>query len=265
MKKTITISILLLLPIIGICQKFYDEKDFNSYIDFTTNTINLNIEGNKIEGVFTEIRDKDYKLHLVVKGVNNIHAVIKKYSSYSFYGLDILKGDYDDVLKEFKKGRKYKNVEVLFSNLPSEEVYKEISLISESTKEMMIETERKREEEKKKEEEFKIKLTESNMEGVYKIKILKHRNLDFKTTDTFGKIIITDIGITIETEIPSLDLLRSSYNVSLSDPSERSFVCNINKGYGDFFSLKINENKTVGGLTVMNGGNSTTTTFMIVE
>ena len=30
-------------------------------------------------------------------------------------------------------------------------------------------------------------------------------------------------------------------------------------------TLTINEDKTVGGLTVMNGKNSTTTTFMIVE
>ena len=246
-------------------QKYFNEDDYNSYIDYTTNSINLTIEGNKIEGVFTEMEGKDYYKYLVVKGNNNIHSVIKKFSSDGFFGLDILKGNYDDVLKEFKKGRKYKKSEVIFSNLPSDGVYEGISLISETIKEMRVEAEIKREEEKKKEEEFKIKFAESNMEGVYKIKILKHRNLDYKNTETFGKIIITEVGITIETEIPSLDLLRSSYNVSSSKPLGRSFVCNINKGYGDFFSLTINEGKTVGGLTVMNGRNSVTTTFMIVE
>ena len=37
------------------------------------------------------------------------------------------------------------------------------------------------------------------------------------------------------------------------------------KGYGKLFSFTIDKDKTVGGITVMNGRNYTTTTFMVVK
>lgn len=254
-------KVFLLISIISIniiySQKYFNEDDLDSYIDYTTNTINLTLEGNKVEGVFTKMKGKDYYDYLVAKGNNNTHLVMKILTNDRFYGYEVLKGDYEVFLKEFNKGRKYKKTEVLFSNI-SEKLNYDLNFVSESSVKRMMEK-------KLSEESFSKNFKESNMEGVYKIKIFKHRNLDYKNVDTFGKIIITEVGITIETEIPSLDLIRSSYNKSSSKPLERQFVCNINKGYGDFFSLTINEDKTVGGLTVMNGRNSTTTTFMIVE
>lgn len=239
-------------------QKYFNEKDLDSYIDYTTKSINLTIDGNKVEGVFTKMKGKDYYEYLVVKGNNNIHLVMKILTNDRFYGYDVIKGDYNLFLKEFKKGRKYKKTEVLYSNLPSQKIDYELNFISESTVKRKME-------QKLAEESFLNDFKQSDIEGVYKIKIFKHRNLDYKNVDTFGKIIITDVGVTIQTEIPSLNLIRGSHNKSSSKPLEGSFICNINKGYGDFFSLKINEDKTVGGLTVMNGRNATTTTFMIID
>ena len=79
-----------------------------------------------------------------------------------------------------------------------------------------------------------------------------------------SKIIITEVGITIETDIPSIDLVRGSYNLDLSDEvSNGRFVCDITKGFGEFFSLSLNTDNGVGAFTSMGGSTRTTTTFKI--
>ena len=88
--------------------------------------------------------------------------------------------------------------------------------------------------------------------------------MDYSSLDTFGKIIITEIGVTIETEIVTLDLLRGSYNKSYSNPSEKELTCDVTKGYADMFTVSFNKEMTVGGMTKIKGRNSITTTFKIV-
>ena len=100
--------------------------------------------------------------------------------------------------------------------------------------------------------------------GVYDIKILTYRNIDYSNLDYNGKIIITEEGITIQTDLPTLDLLRGSYNPDISDEVNKGrFVCNISKGYGDFFITSINNEGKVGAVTVSNRGSNTTTTFTL--
>ncbi|MGC6285856.1 MAG: hypothetical protein ACON4X_09400 [Polaribacter sp.] len=90
----------------------------------------------------------------------------------------------DDVINEVKKGREYKNVKVLFTYLPSYSKMKDLKLISEA--------ERYKELIKIKEKEkFTKELSESGLKGVYKIKILKHRGIDYKNLNETGQLFIT--------------------------------------------------------------------------
>ena len=115
------------------------------------------------------------------------------------------------------------------------------------------------------EKKFDKELLESNLIGTYKIIILKHDNIDLKGIETYGKIIITEEGITIEVDIPSLSLLRGSYEKLVSEVNKNLLVCKINKGFGENFTLSINKSNNVGAFTIMNLKNSRTTSFKIKE
>lgn len=254
MKK---ILLLLLISQSLFSQKKYIESDTESYIDFTNKEVKLSYENYSIEGNYIEVDGKDFYPYMIINGGTNVW-VVRKLSNMGIMGMDILKGDYNTILKEFKKGRKYKKSELLFSNLPTNGVMDGYRLISESERERYIKM-------NKSISEFDSKIKDSEFIGVYKIKILKHRNLDYKNTETYGKIIITEVGITVETEIPSVNLLRGSYMKGDTDLDNGKFLCKVSKGYGENFSLSLNKEKTVGGLTTINGRITTTTIFTIVE
>ena len=57
-------------------------------------------------------------------------SLISHQSDLGIKGIDILKGDYKIILKEFKKKRKYKKSILLFSNLPSEKIMDGYNLLS---------------------------------------------------------------------------------------------------------------------------------------
>ena len=103
--------------------------------------------------------------------------------------------------------------------------------------------------------------------GVYNIQILKSNNLDYSSVDTLGKLYITQEGITIQTDIPSIDLVRSNYVYERCDIDKNSFVGNISKGYGEILSLNINFDGEfkVGGFSIINGRNVRTTTFKVID
>ncbi|MDC1433946.1 hypothetical protein N8147_00170 [Flavobacteriaceae bacterium] len=260
--KKLTLLLLLISQSI-LSQIKYVESDTDSYIDFTNKKVNLTYNENSIEGNFTEVTG-NYGF-IIVEGNENIW-IIKLLSDLGIKGMDILKGDYKTILKEFKKGRKYKKSELLFTNLQSEKrIMDGYRLLTQSE----VDRDKKLKEiedlKKKSEMEFDSKISNSDYLGVYKIKILKHRKLDYKNTDTFGKMIITEVGITIETDIPSVNLLRGSYVKDKVDLEKGTFLCNISKGYGDFFSLSFGKEKSFGGLTTSNGRINTTTIFKVVE
>ena len=263
MKKLLLVLVMLAFNLVN--SQTYYQNNLDNYVNYDENTIKLSYKSYNIEGSFLEERGKDYGSYLIVEGNEGIHFVMKK-NGLSFAGLDILKGDYALVLKGFKKDRKYsKKVEVLFSNLPSETKMEGIKLTSEYLIKKRLEREKKMEQEKIKANKFDKELAESGFLKTYKIKIYKHNTLDYSGVDKFGTLMITEQGITIRTEIPSIDLLRSSWDKQASNIADRNFTCNITNGYGDFFSLSMNAKQTAGGITVMSGKRSVMTIFTVVE
>lgn len=260
----------------GYSQQYYNESNFEEFIDYSSKTLKLSYQSNKIEGTFIELEGKDYGNYLLVKGEGNLNWVIKLYGRSSIYGVEVLKGDFQEVINEFKKGKGHKKVEVLFSNITNQTSMNEFSFVSQTVMEMKLETKKREEElrmlqvkkeeqEKVVEQKFQDDLSKSGLVGTYKIKILTHSNFDYKSLNTFGKIIVTEIGVTIETDIPSMGLIRSVYMNGFSEPLEGSLSCTISKGSRDFFSLRLNKKDNVGGLTQMSGRSSTTTTFLIIK
>jgi hypothetical protein len=194
----------------------------------------------------------------------------------SIYGIEVLKGDFQEVINEFKKGKGHKKVEVLFSNITNQTSMDEFSFVSKTIMEMKLESKKrederrllvakKEEQEKIEEQKFQDDLIKSGLIGTYKIKILTHSNIDYKSLNTFGKITVTEIGVTIETDIPSMGLIRSVYMNGFSEPLEGSLSCTVSKGSRDFFSLRLNKKDSVGGLTEMSGKSSNSTTFLIIK
>jgi hypothetical protein len=260
----------------GYSQQYYNESNFEEFIDYSSKTLKLSYQSNKIEGTYIELEGKDYRNYLLVKGENNLHWVIKPYGMTSIYGLEILKGDFDEVVNEFKKGKNHKKVEVLFSNITNQTSMNEFNFVSKTIMEMKLESKKREEElrllqvkkeeqEKVVEQKFQDDLIKSGLIGTYKIKILTHSNIDYKSLNTFGKITVTEIGVTIETDIPSMGLIRSVYMNGFSEPLEGSLSCTVSKGSRDFFSLRLNKKDSVGGLTEMSGKSSSTTTFLIIK
>ena len=87
------------------------------------------------------------------------------------------------------------------------------------------------------------------------------------TSDQFGSIIVTEEGITIETEIPSIDLLRSTHDKTskFNKPSKGNFWCKVSsKSYLDGMMVNFNDSKSVGSFTTLMGKNTTTTIFRVV-
>lgn len=275
MKKYLIIFIFL-ISFSGYSQKYYDESNFENYIDYTSSTLKLSYMTNKIEGNFTRTMGKDNRYYLLVDGGDNINWVIKPYGYSSIYGLEILRGSFENTVQEFNRGRGHKKVEVLFSNITSEISMSEFSFISQTEMERKLESKKREEElrllqvkkeeqEKLVEQKFQDDLIKSGLIGTYKIKILTHSNIDYKSLNTFGKITVTEIGVTIETDIPSMGLIRSVYMNGFSEPLEGSLTCTVSKGSRDFFSLRLNKNNKVGGITEMSGKSTNTTTFLIIQ
>ena len=149
---------------------------------------------------------------------------------------------------------KYVDSDSNSSNLPSNEVLAGYSLITE-----------KEVKDKEAELKFDSEIASSPLLGVYKIDILKHRNLDYSRTQLRSRVYVTEVGITVESEIPSLALLSGSYDKKNTNIEKGRFVCNTSKGYGDIFSLTLNMEYKVGGLSVIDGTTVNTTTFKIID
>ena len=135
MKNT---TLLLLLITQGLISQIkYVESDTDSYIDFTNKKVNLTYKVKfnpntvykeySIEGNYTKV-DGKYGF-IIADGGENVW-IISHQSDVGINGIDILKGDYKTILKEFKKKRKYKKSILLFSNLPSEKIMDGYNLVS---------------------------------------------------------------------------------------------------------------------------------------
>jgi hypothetical protein len=255
--KILLIILLLTLAQISYSQIVYNKKNIYEFIDYNNNTLKLSYDLYSIEAGFKIIKVK-YDKYIIAKGNDGIHWVIRPSGKSFFHGIDILKGDYEKTLKELKKGRKYRKTEVLFSNLPSYSTMDDFRFITEKEKEKIKSQELKK-------ESVASEIIESGLIGTYNIEILRHDNLDYSKVQTTGKIIITSKGVTIQTQIPTLGLLRGSYWVEQTNPLKRDLVCNVSKGYGDFFTMRLSSSKTAGAFTIMSGSRSQTTTFMVTN
>ena len=112
-------------------QVFYDKQNQDFFINYDSKQLNLKYKETIINGTFEEVRGSDFYTYLVANG-GNVHLVMKKLTDYKFYGVDILKGEYKDVLKGFKRDRKYgSKVEIIYSSLPSLSSQDDFDLMSE--------------------------------------------------------------------------------------------------------------------------------------
>lgn len=256
MKKLLFILLLFVIQF-SYSQTVYNKKNINDFIDYSNNTLKLSYDLYSIEGGFDIIKVK-YDKYIIAKGEEGIHWVIRPLGKSFVYGIDILKGEYKRTLKELKKGRKYKKTEVLFSNLPSNSTMDNLRFISEEEKDKIKLKELKK-------ERVASEIIESGLVGTYNIEILRHDNLDYSKVQTKGKIIITSVGVTIQTEIPTLGLLRGSYWVEQTNPLKRDLVCNISKGFGEYFTMRLSSSKRAGAFVVMSGSRSETTTFIVTD
>lgn len=233
-------------------QKFYVKSNTDLFIDYNTKTANLIFKDYTITGTFSELNHKKNNYLIINEGKKN--WVIKILNQSEIYGIDVLEGQKELIYKEVKKGRKYKKSKLVFTNLPSDKGLNELNMIDESTK------------------TFITKLSKSDLIGVYDIEIRRSSNVSFVGLDVYGKLYILENGITFQSDLVTLDLIRGSYNYSGNpgDPENGSFCCKINKGIGDFFCLVIdkkNSDRSVqtGAITVNSGGINTTTTFRVVQ
>lgn len=268
MKQLVLLSFFATITFALSSQVYYDKNDFSNYLDTDSMRVKLAYNEYSIEGSYEEVVGRDYSAYYLVNGEGNIHWVLKKYATSKIYGIDILQGDYATVKKEFLKGRKYKNAKVVFTT-PSDDSLV-LDLISEWEKdyaESEIERKRKLLERKEKEKEkiaqFDSDLVKSGFIGTYEIKIRTHSRIDYSKLESYGKIILTEAGVTIETDIQSISLLRCSYEKGMSAPLKGEFSCRINVGYAETLVLVLDSETNSGAFTTSNGRVNKTTTFTI--
>ena len=84
MKKYLII-LFLITSFSGYSQKYYNESNFEEFVDYSSKSLNLSYQTNKIEGTFIELEGKDYRNYLLVKGEENLSWVIKLYGRSSIY------------------------------------------------------------------------------------------------------------------------------------------------------------------------------------
>ena len=137
-------------------------------------------------------------------------------------------------------------------------------------KEILLKKQMEREE-----KELKIKAANEQLQknineygGVYKVKIYKSSGITFD--NQFGKLYITEQGMTLKTEIPTMERISGSFSIPITNKIEEGmFAGNLGKGtlIYDNFILSINEDSTVAGLTLATNNYRTmdTTTLIIVE
>ena len=265
----------------------YDENTDEYYINYKTKELKLKFRDIEIEGSLALWQLRNGRKYIVVNGKNNIHMLMRFLDEETFYGIDILEGEFDDVWKGIKKLRKYdkKKVKILYSSLPSQSYDKQdFNLITERKYKLNkdleeieakynkereeIEARRKERELKEaalkaeKEEKFKKDLAESGFEGIYKLKILSSEGSSI-SGDVEGKMTITRVGITIETEVDDMELFRGVYDMVYANrPKEGKFTCRTVKGsFGNRFVVVIDKDGG-GAFTAQEGSDLyLTTTF----
>ena len=225
----------------------------------------ININNEVISGVLSDTKVKDLRFYIIENGdkvlvvrlgktvtsVNTEMEMVKSKILKDTRILDIyyLQESFKTIKKTIKKNQfeGLKSLNVIFSSIDFGDKWRDKKEIE-------------------KEIEYDEKTELENYIGVYKIRITKTGSYKM-TYDSFGTLIVTESGITIETEIPSIDLLRSTHDKTseFNTPSKGSFWCTVlSKSYLDGMMVNFNDSKSVGSFTTLMGKNTTTTIFRVV-
>ena len=274
-----TISKLLILLISTSCfSQILEDKTTNSLFDISTMNFETIINNEKLSGIVFEdnvkskgevmkfyvLENKENTLILRFRdkhSIDNCFGMIRnKQKPWNLQVNDIyyLNEPFKKIKKTIKKNKfeGLNNLNLLFSSSDFGEIW-------ELKEDKKIEVERDFEKEKEYDEKTEL----VNYLGTYKIKITKTGSYNMKS-EQFGTLIVTESGITIETEIPSIDLLRSTHDKTseFNTPSKGSFWCKVSsKSYLDGMMVVFYESKLGGSFTTLMGKNTDTTNFRIVE
>ncbi|MDB2321763.1 hypothetical protein N9V34_02455 [Flavobacteriaceae bacterium] len=104
---------------------------------------------------------------------------------------------------------------------------------------------------KKQKSEEQLQANIQKYGGVYKVKIVRSSGISFD--NELGTLYITEAGITLKTEIYSMDRISGSYAMPFTNEIEEGmFTGNLGKGTTlyDNFTLSINDKGTAAGLTL---------------
>ena len=96
---------------------------------------------------------------------------------------------------------------------------------------------------------------------------MTHDRLDYSKRKIPGKIFISDVGITLECQLFTSNLIRASHlkDAEYITPTPRNFYCKVNVGSSDYFNLNFSEDKSVGAISLQFGKLIQTTTFKILK
>lgn len=221
-------------------------QTINGELNTKNNYLTIELEGEVVKGFLTEQIVKDYKFYtiqndekILIIRFNNVLSS-KKNSVKDIYYLN---EDFKSVKKILKK-QSFENIKDLNS------IFVSSNFGGEWVDEKIISYNN---------------LTElSEYIGTYKVKILKSGSYSMKS-DQYGKLTITDVGITFESEIPTIDLIRTTHNKTseFNKPSKGKFWCSVSSGYYDDLMVVIGESS--GSFTTLRGKNTSTTIFTFVE
>ena len=237
------------------------EKEIKGELNIETKSFQIEINNEIISGILTDQKVKDLRFYTIEKGENilvvrlgdiynsiNTNMELIKLSSnpgnIKIFDIYYLNESYKNIKKTLKK-QGFEGLENLKNNFSSNN-YGNIWV-------------------DKREFEYDEKTELESFIGVYKIKIYKTGSYTLKS-DAYGKLIVTKEGITIETEVPSIDLLRSTHDKSsqFNKPSKGNFWCKLSKNYYENIMVSLNDRGS-GSFTTLRGSTTNTTIFFIVE
>ena len=120
--------------------------------------------------------------------------------------------------------------------------------------------------EKKANAEIRLKENKDKLIGSYTIKIITESKIRFN--DEFGKLIITDTGMTMTSEIPSIERVSGSFSVPFTNKvDDNTLYGNLSKGFPiyDTFVISVNSSGSAAGITLASDSGMFDTTTIVIQ
>jgi hypothetical protein len=255
MKKLL---LLLFLPLITYGQIFIFEDT-----DLEWNLSEMTVKGQvgdvSIDGALTGLMIRNYKFN-IIESPSGTFALRyftnpSKYLEKSVVGnVYVTTNPLKDLIKAIKKDN-FSKINIVYSGNKSFVINKELLIKKQLA------------EEKKQIAKEQLNKNIQKYSGVYKVKIISSSKIRFN--NEFGKLYITEAGITLTTEIPSMQRISGSYSIPPTNKiDERTFSGNLSAGtyLYDVFTLTIDESGTAAGLTLATDNYSIyDTTAMVLQ